>query len=491
MTRAWCFLMVLVGVALALGCTPGDRLHFPSAPTHTDRGATWYDTNHDDRPDFSITHNDAGRLVSLGYDDDQNGEADRRYRLADYADAELPHLIVLIDSIPYAAFKQNIASRPPGVWGVFDEPAKVIAPYPSMSAVCFSDLFDAPPMPGAINKYYDPRPQTNGVTNLINKRLDGYRNPWQQRLHYNIDYRDNTSAWLNPRPWLGVELERARQAFDASPDRTTVVYISSAAAMLMKYGPTGLDETLDELERFLLQVLYERKGAVKISVISETFKNLTETTWIDVEQALEIGGFRVVDSIKKPDDVFLEMDGLLTWFGVHTSQPEAVSQTLLDEIPAIETISYLEGFDVVVRNHQGVARIALAEVKLIYTPEAGDPLDYGEALAGVALTPDEWFDRTAAHVFPAAPPRLWAAFHGQTRNNPQVMVTLRDGTCAGIEWFQWFITPRSTHGGLNQVNSAAVLMTTTRPIEGPLRTGEVMNAIEPGWMPPIVSPAQR
>ncbi len=482
----------LLGLVLWMaGCTPGDRLHFPDGPVSPARdGSTWYDTNRDEVPDFELVHDDSGRLATLGYDDDQDGDADRQYRLADYAHADVPHLIVLIDSIPYAALNDDLAARPPGVWGAFSKPAKVIAPYPSMSAVCFSDLLHAPPMPGPINRHYDPRPQNHGVTNLINQRLGGYRNPWQQRLHYNIDYSDNSSAWLRPRPWLQVEFERARQAFDASPDRTTVVYISSAAAMLMKYGKAGLEETLDELERFLLQVLYERKGAVKISIMSDHGHNLVDTTWVDVAAPLNAAGFRVVKKIKKPNDIFIEMDGLMTWFGVHTSQPEAVSDALLAELPEIETLAYLDGYDLIVRNGRGAARIAMAEGPLIYTPDTADVLDYGDDLSGVALTRDEWFAETAEHTFPDAPSRLWDAFHGQTRNNPQVMVTLRDGACAGIEWFRWFITPRSTHGGLNQVNSAAFVMTMNGPIDGPLRSAEVMDAIQPGWVPPIVSGSQ-
>lgn len=481
---------LLGAAALTAGCTPGDRLHFPDGPLATAGDATWYDTNRDGAADFALVHDDTGRLDTLGYDDNQDGQADRQYRLADYDTQALPHLIVLIDSIPYSALKTNLATRPAGVWGVFHEPTKIIAPYPSMSAVCFSDILHAPPMPGPINKHYDPRPQTNGVTNLIRKRLDGYRNPWQQRLHYNIDYSDNSSAWLNPRPWLRAELERARQAFDASPDRTTVVYISSAAAMLMKYGRAGLDETLDELERFLLQVVYERKGAVHLSVLSDHGHNLADTTWIDVEAPLKAAGFRVVDHIKKPRDVFVEMDGLLTWFGVHTSQPAAVGDALLAELPQIETLVYMDGYDLVLRSPRGRARIIMDDQRLTYIPETADVLDYGGVLSKVALTRDEWFTRTADHTFPDAPSRLWDAFHGQTRHNPQVMVTLRDGTCAGIEWFQWFITPRSTHGGLNQINSAAVLMTTRGMIEGSLRSGDVIEAIQPGWTPPIVSPGE-
>ncbi|MEM9419534.1 MAG: hypothetical protein AAGA25_10865 [Planctomycetota bacterium] len=490
MMRWFLLFPVCLFVALGTGCVPGDRLHFPEEPTHTQGFETWYDTNRDDTPDFALTHNDEGQLESLSYDDDQDGQPDRLFHLEDYDRDEVPHLIVLIDSIPYDALMRSLAQRPSSVWGAFHRPVKVIAPYPSMSAVCFSDILHAPPMPGAINKHYDPRPQHNGVNNLINKRLGGYRNPWQQRLHYNIDYSDNSSAWLKPRPWLKVEFERARQAFDASPDRTTIVYIATASAMLMKHGQAGLDESLDELERFLLQIMYERKGAVQISVMSDHGHNLAKTTWIDVEKLLEDTGFRVTDQNKRPDDVFVEMDGLMTWFGVHTSQPEAVSEALLANLPEVETIAFMDGPDILVRNPGGTARITMDNRRLTYAPQNGDPLDYGDELSNVSLSRDEWFERTADHLFPDAPARLWDAFHGQTRNSPQVMVTLRDGYCAGIEWFTWVIDPLSTHGGLNQVNSAAFLMTTKRPLEGPLRAAETMDAIQPGWVPPIVSPSK-
>lgn len=475
-------------LSLTAGCVPGDRLHFPEAPMQRSASATWYDTNRDDVADFALTHADDGRLETIGYDDNQDGTPDRRFRLTDYRNEDVPHLIVLVDAIPYQALREAIAARPAGVWGAFSEPTKVIAPYPSMSAVCFSAILHAPPMPGPINRHYDPRPQVNGVNNLIAKRWVGYRNPWQQRLHYNIGYADNINAFLNPRPWMKVEFERARRAFDQSPDRTTVVYISSTAAVLATYGRGGLDDILDELERFLLQVLHERRGAVKISLASDHGHNLTDTTWIDVEAPLKDAGFRVTKKLRRPDDVFVEVDGLLTWFGVHTSRPVEVSDALLAALPQLETVAYMDGYDVVVRNHAGQSRIALRDGTLVYDAQTADVLGYGDELSGVGLTRRQWFERTADQRFPDGPTRLWDAFHGGTVNAPQVMATLRDGSCGGIGWFEWFIKIRSTHGGLNQVNSAAFVMTMRGEINGPLRSGEVLEAIEPGFVPRLVSP---
>ncbi|MEL7088141.1 MAG: hypothetical protein AAGL98_06810, partial [Planctomycetota bacterium] len=196
--------------------------------------------------------------------------------------------------------------------------------------------------------------------------------------------------------------------------------------------------------------------------------------------------------LKKPRDVFVEMDGLLTYFGVHTRQPAAVGDALLNGLPELETVSYVDGYDVVVRSHAGSARVSRGgDGRFTYTPETADVLGYGESLSGVPRGADEWFAQTFDHEFPDGPTRLWEAFHGRTQQTPQVMVTVKDGYCAGIEWFQWFVNMRSSHGGLNQINSAAVLLTMTGPTPATMRSGDVMGAIRPGYVPAIVSPGEQ
>lgn len=475
-----------------IGCVPGERLHFERVPPVVAKDVVHYDADGDDLLDFSFVRPAVGqRLDELAFDDDEDGTPDRRFRLSDYGNDDVPHLIVLIDSIPFEAVRERFNGDAFTVLRAFHEPTKLIPPFPSMSALCFSSILHAPPMPGPINRSFDPRPQTNGVNNLITKRLGGHRNPWQKRLHYNIDYGDNGTAFLKPRSWMKVEFERARQAFDDSADRTTIVYISSSAAMLMKYGHRGLHETLDQLETFVTQVIHERRGAVKISILSDHGHNLRQTQWIDVEAALGDAGFRVAKKLKRPDDVFVEMDGLLTYFGVHTQQPAAVGDALLGGLAEIETVSYVEGYDIVVRSHAGAARVSRGEDgKLTYTPETADVLGYGEAFSGKPLTAEAWFEQTADHGYPDGPTRLWEAFHGRTQQTPQVMVTVKDGYCAGIEWFQWFVKMRSSHGGLNQVNSAAFLLTMTGPTPAAMRSGDVMDAIQPGFVPAVVSPGK-
>ena len=41
----------------------------------------------------------------------------------------------------------------------------------------------------------------------------------------------------------------------------------------------------------------------------------------------------------------------------------------------------------------------------------------------------------------------------------------------------------SSHGGLNQINSATILMSTTDRVTGPVRTRDVFSVLEPDYHP--------
>jgi hypothetical protein len=80
---------------------------------------------------------------------------------------------------------------------------------------------------------------------------------------------------------------------------------------------------------------------------------------------------------------------------------------------------------------------------------------------------------------------LWDAFHGNCVNTPDVMLTFHDGYCCGAGWMHAFIHMASTHGGLNQLDTATFVMTMTGRIREPMRSGDVMEALEPDYVLPI------
>jgi len=463
------FLLLLL---LLAGCTslagsfaPDARLTFPDKPVRVDATGRYFDVDGNGVVDFAVDGE------SLRYDDDEDGTFDRVYRFADYETDSVPHLLLLIDSLPFRKVQPRYAA---GEWNWFHPPQLVIPPFPSLSEVTFSAILGAPPMGGAIERYYDKR--DNEIHNLYTARIWGYKHPWQQRVHGQLrNYREVGYSYLNPRPWFHAELQRAKETLDTSPDRFTTVYIVSSSAMVSRYGAEGLDECLDRVEQLCLQLLHERRGALKITIISDHGHNLMASPNFLVAAALEQAGFRVAESIEDPaKDVVPEIDGLVTYFGVHTKRPVAVADAMLPHAE-VQLAMYMDGSSVVVRDKNGSARIDKRDGRFRYTPQE-DVLAYGD-LANRWMTGDEWMEATAHGEWPDGPRRIWEAFHALVVSPADVMFTLNDGHCAGMPSMEKWIDMQSTHGGLNHVNSDAVVLSMVRALPEPLRSREVLPAL--------------
>jgi len=403
----------------------------------------------------------------------------------------VPHLIILMDSIPYQAVVDRYAA---GDFAWFDPPQKVIPPFPSLSEQIFSRILQCPPLPGVIDNAYDP--ERAEVSSGVWKRVNGYHQPWEFRCHYSAKYWEGGLAYVQPRPWYQVELMRCKEALNNSPDRVTIVYLVSASGMVCKLGEAGVRESLDEIQRLCLELLYERHGALKISICADHGHNLMKSVNISdaLAQTLREAGFHPTERLRRADDVVINLDGLITYVGLHTTQPAAVTTAALRR-PEIELASYLQQDRVVVRDHNGSASIEYRNGGFRYTIIDHDVLGYAPIVSGLRaagkLSEDgfaadsDWFSATIDQQFPDAPRRLWDAFHEMVIHPPDVMLTIRDGFCCGTPTLEHFITMASTHGGLNQLNSATFLLSMTGRVRVPLRSKDIIPTIEPGYVIPV------
>lgn len=278
-----------------------------------------------------------------------------------------------------------------------------------------------------------------------------------------------------------------KRTLDESPDEVTLVYVHSASGMLSRLGRDGLDETLDGARQLCLQLLYERHGALKISMLADHGHNLMLSKNVHVGEILSKAGFHVTDTIQSEKDVVLELDGLITYAGVHTRQPKRVADVMLAR-PETQLAMYMDGDRVIVRDAKGSAAVECHDGLVSYKAIDRDVLSYEPVIKKIGgdasrITEKQWFDATIDHEWPDAPRRIWDAFHRNAISPPELMLTFVDGFCAGVPSYEKYITMKSTHGGLNQVNSATFVMTMTGRIDHPLRTEDVIDALEPGYIP--------
>ena len=312
--------------------------------------------------DFGINFGKDGRVDSLLYDDNGDGVPDRIYHLKDYHAAGLPHLVLLLDSIPYRTLAERYAA---GEFRWFDPPVKVISTFPSLTKIAYTQVLHSPPTLGMIDEYYDPA--TGKINSGFSKRWFGYREPWEHYLDYSADFSDASEAYLDPRPWYGAELERAHKAFNKSNLQVTIVYLASASCMVCRYGKQGADEVLDGAAQLCLQLLYERHGAVEISMMADHGHNYMESKNIDITAPLQHAGFHVAKHLANNNDVVLELSGLVTYAALDTNQPAKVADTLL-KIPGIQQTFYMSGDSVIIRDHTGSAKIDCSRQSLPLHP---------------------------------------------------------------------------------------------------------------------------
>lgn len=448
---------------------PRERLSFPAAPLTDDGRTRWYDADGNGRADFALQNYSelpADSYVNeLLYDDDEDGTPDRRYKSDAYEnDPEVPHVVLLLDSIPFHIMQARYAA---GDFRFLLPPVKTIAPFPSLTEVCYGEILGAPPLPTVIDTQYDPR--LGERRDDLWKRVNGYRQPWERRLSYSAGYAEHGLTFLDPRAWYAAELSRCKRAIDDSPHRLTFVYTASAAAMVCKFGRAGAEEVLDGARQLCLQLIHERRGAINITVMSDHGHNLVPSKNVDFAATLAKAGFRVTDTIKTNNDVVLSRNGLVTCALLHTRRPAAVAEALARHEAVDLAMHKDQHGQVIVQGPGGVAAIQSNTLHYYsYSPIRGDVLNYAtvvDQLKAIRVIDnngytdeDTWFRATLDHEWPNAPARIWDAFHHQTVSPPSVMLSLKDGYYCGKPEYERFITMASTHGGLNQINSATFVM---------------------------------
>jgi len=484
-------LFLTVIFVLTSGCAATKHLAFPDRDPASTQKEIRYDVNGNGISDFALRADAHDNMSILAYDDDEDGRYERIYNINDYATGDVPHLIILLDSIPYQCVLDKYLA---GSFKWFPPPQKVIAPFPSLTDVAFNRLVHAPPRAGTNNRHYDHR--TNSMSTSYWDQMEGSKRDWEYYIDYSTPFITMGLGFIKPREIYRGELEQIKQTLDQSLSRVTIVYLASSAGMVCKYGRQGAYECLDGVERLCLQLLWERQGAIKISIMADHGHNLMKSKFLSLQNILNDAGFRVQDKIESDSDIVMDTEGLVTYVGIHTRRPSAVADALL-KLSQTELTLYMEGDRVIVRNAMGSAAIEKKRGKLRYVPIDYDVLDYQPVIDALKksdqidaegfASADAWFAITVDHEFPDAPPQIWNAFHGMVVCTPDLMVTLHDGYHNGFTLFESFIDMASTHGGLNQINCATFLLSMTGRATGPLRTREVLKVIEPDYVPAVKS----
>ncbi|MCP4592923.1 MAG: hypothetical protein GY842_19480 [bacterium] len=445
-----------------------------------------YDLSGSGVPDY-VQRMQGDRKTVLYFDADEDGRPDEEVRL-DACTPDWPHYLIVLDGVPH----QLVARMwDDGRFRLFGRPSKVISTYPSMTDLALSRLLGTA-APAAIEAVHFDE-QSNRICGGDDAYNRGANSPWLEVLTYHAPQSIGARAYLDPQGVFARELREMRAAFDRVDSGLASAYSVGTAGLGTRGGEAAIEAYLEVIDRFCERLMYDRRGRVRITLVADHGHSLTPCKRIGFKRHLAAHGFRLTDSLRRAEDVVTVKYGLVNLAQFFTPRPAEVARALLAH-PAADIASFRVGERVMVLSAEGEAEVHRRGGGYAYTTTVGDPLRLNPIIevltdAGQVAKDGTIYDRslslaTADHVYPDPLHRLWNCFDGAVHNPPSVVLSLKDGYCHGSWLFEAGIgRVASTHGALDQTNSATFVMSTAGGLPKVLRIGEVMQALEAGIAP--------
>ncbi len=472
-----------------------------------------------------------GSDAYLGYDLDADGRLDYLQRLHDgYKDrlcfartpgeppreivrrpagdcARRPLLVLLLDGVAYERMR---ALYDAGRFRLFRPPARLISIFPTLTDPAYDVLFGTGPTPGYEAEHFDRA--ANRVCGGVGNYVRGGNERWAHYTDYRLNFIEDGVMYLLPRQVYRRELRRAREVLDrqlAAGARSVVLYLLSTDGLGHRLSPPEIDAELARLDDWIERAVYAWRGQLEIVMLADHGMSAPVQAGEQLEPfelsgVLREAGFRVTDHLERPGDVALPLFGLLDLARLHTYDDATRRQVsdLLRQRDEVEVLATRKNDAVRVYTKAGAATVECAtdgQGRLVYRyePTAGDPLELADACTALRAagrmdadgygSAAAWRDATADRAFPAAPPRLWQGFFGVSREQPDVVLSLRERFYVGRGVFGWLVKLRGTHGGLHRRATETFVMTTNTPAAAPCDLPDVRELLarEFGWEPSI------
>jgi len=464
--------LTAVALAAMIGCRPS-VVTFPIEALRADANAVVYDTSRDGKGDCYFILDSTGRATHLGLASQDDGKPDSVIDLDAIAFDDCRHVVIILDGVGYDLARQYCDA---GHLRLFHPPSRVIAPYPTLTDLCFEDFLGLESVKGMEAQYYDR--DKNNIVGGSGDYLDAEL-PYNRVLNYRADTTMDALSYVYPASVFKKEINDAKRVVDTRATKEVLIYLVSSAGLGTAKGPDGHRHALAGAERLVAQILQETKGMCKFTIIADHGHTYTPGKRISMEKHLKAKGWRLSGKIKGDRDVAYVRFGLVTYLSLSGKQPAKIAADAIT-CPGADLASYVEGDHVVVLDSAGGrASIRSKDGRYSYEPALGDPLKLHGVLAKLHADPagfydaNEMFAATATHIYPAPLERIWRAHFSMVANPPDVIVSLADGYYSGSRSLDGFVKVASTHGGLNYRNSATFIMSTIAPLPPLLRSSDI------------------
>jgi len=415
------------------------------------------------------------------------------------------HLILSLDGVGYALVEALMRE---GHFALFHRPARLIAPFPTLTNPAFIEILrplGAPPSPGYEDYYFDP---------TANAMRGGFWHRFRRRTFIEGTFRElfdyhpsgvtmtleyaapPLSAWLDAQ----LSLQKALGRFKRSSDALFIAYVSATDPLAHLGGEGLLRRFLVTLDRKLEQLFLEFEGRVHITLFSDHGNLFARYRRAELQEALRADGFRLGNRLEGERSVVQPRYGLVgcAVFYIAEAQEPRVAEVLA-LVPGVDIVAYHRNGMVYVVGPRGRARIERRGDRYRYLTFTGDPLQLVPILDRLRaegrmdeegfVADADLFAATHAHSYPDALRRLWEGLTGSVRYPASVLVSLEDGYYDGSDVLDLFAILRATHGNLRRAQTEGFVLTTAKELPEVIRAADVWSAL--GLPPTDSTPRER
>ena len=414
------------------------------------------------------------------------------------ADVTRPRrLLLCLDGVPFDIMCE---AQVRGLFAGFNEPARLLSPFPTMTNIALATMLGASAPAGYECLYFDRNAQEirGGVQKYIGRRTpDKVPSSYMDELDYQEPLPFEYLVYVAPDAVWRADMRRFRERFRAAPPtRDYFGFLKGTDGLLHIRGPRKLATALESLDPLLREIQAWCGRETEIVLFSDHGMSLEESRKIHLLTHLAEQGYEICTDFHGRSgrrNVAVPAFGLIGYAALFCSDetdPAELSATI-NTLQGVDFSTYRDGPSaVIVRNAQSRARIRRAaengaeRPRYTYEQIDGDPLalgaimramkEAGELDAQGFAADDVWLARTAAHIYPDALANLYEAMHGtRVRDTADVLLSCRDGYYYGWSLLSRFIRMMATHGNAARGSSTAFLMSTHRTFGPHVRGSEV------------------
>jgi len=392
--------------------------------------------------------------------------------------------------VPFETIKEL---RGEGYFKSFNEPARMVSTFPSLTNPAMIEILGTHDSPGYEDHYYDR--ENNQLVGGVQDRFRGGKfihGTFREKFDYHAPALRGSLAYIG-QPLGAIMIAQAdvsafRKAFKNSNAQFFVGYVGATDSLAHLGGEGPLKSLLRSLDRTIEEMRRDSEGTLEVEMLSDHGNNYMFHHTVKLGSALEKAGFEMDKSIKSDKSVVLPRYGLVG-AGILYTKPENRQRAAEASINArgvdfaVFQLPADEGHIVNLVSQRGKARIFKSDNRFRYEAVEGDPLELELIVRGMKekelfdetgfATSEDWWLATREHKYTDPLRRIFDGFTAHVVSRGDVIISFENGYLIGSPFFGSLSVMLATHGNLLQGESYGFAMSTRQELGPAVRGSDI------------------